>query len=453
MLLDICPELLLKIASFAGDRSLAKLSECRPSCHKFFKPYLYSRHVQLKSYKPIERAVVYYSKEAPIISVFKAYMEAGGDIRQKMKVEEGYPPALLEAVEVTALDVASARGHLDVVNFLLEQNYFQVGESIETLLYSLRAGQPKTSKLLIDKGADIWSATAGSALHAAAQGGLPAMVRFLVDEKKQDPNEYHEGYTALHKAIVSAQKSGDEKRFLPTIVALLERGAEIDMITQTGHYGVNVHQDRPLTLACDLGLFEIATLLLKKGAYPCMNTIIDSKAVLASLQDCYMLKNRDNDAVVDFITELTVRARDPDLVHPETGPDVVIPCSFEVFMAHMVYCPTNSGFFKVTYALLCAEVGVPDLVRQALRDRAEIRCRLVDLKLAFIWLPYLGDDQITDTDRRLIWHIRHEIEDIRTLFDSQDNEEVILSGSCPPSDVRQILQEWKKDVNYFFNED
>ncbi|KAK2470879.1 hypothetical protein H9L39_17110 [Fusarium oxysporum f. sp. albedinis] len=265
-----------------------------------------------------------------------------------MKVKKGYPAALLEAMDVTTFDVASARGYCDVVNFLLEQNYFQVGESIETLLYSLRAGQPKTSKLLIDKGADIWSATAGSALHAAAQGGLPEMVRFLVDEKKQDPNEYHEGFTAIHKAIVSAQKSGDENRFLPTIVSLLKRGAEIDMITQTGHYGVNVHQDRPLTLACELGLFEIATLLLKKGAYPCMKTIIDPKAVLASLQDCYMLKNRDNDAVVDFITELTVRAGDPDLVHPETDPDVVTACSLKVFMEHMVYCPKNSVFFEIT---------------------------------------------------------------------------------------------------------
>ncbi|RYC80743.1 hypothetical protein BFJ63_vAg16368 [Fusarium oxysporum f. sp. narcissi] len=453
MLLNFISEIKLEIASFVGDGSLAKLSQCNRFCQDFFKPYLYSRHVQLKSYEPIERAVVYCSEEAPIISVFKAYMKARGDIRQKMKVKEGYPAALLEAMEVTTFDVASARGYCHVVNFLLEQNYFQVGESIETLLYSLRAGQPKTSKLLIDKGADIWSATAGSALHAAAQGGLPEMVRFLVDEKKQDPNEYHEGFTALHKAIVSAQKSGDENRFLPTIVALLKRGAEIDMITQTGHYGVNVHQDRPLTLACDLGLFEIATLLLKEGAYPCMNTIIDRKAVLASLQDCYMLKNRDNDAVVDFITELTRQAGNPNLVHPETGPGLVIPCSFEVFMAHMVYCPKNSGFFKVSYALLCAEVGVPDLVRQALTDRAEIRCRLVDLKLAFVWLPYLGDDQITDTDRRLIWHIRHKIESLRTLFGSPDNEEVVLSGSCPPSDVRQILQEWKKDVNYFFNDD
>ncbi|KAI3567938.1 ankyrin repeat-containing domain protein, partial [Fusarium oxysporum f. sp. albedinis] len=418
ILLDFIPEIQLEIASSAGDGSLAKLSQCNRFCQDFFKPYLYSRHVQLKSYEPIERAVVYYSKEAPIISVFKAYMKARGDIRQKMKVKKGYPAALLEAMDVTTFDVASARGYCDVVNFLLEQNYFQVGESIETLLYSLRAGQPKTSKLLIDKGADIWSATAGSALHAAAQGGLPEMVRFLVDEKKQDPNEYHEGFTAIHKAIVSAQKSGDENRFLPTIVSLLKRGAEIDMITQTGHYGVNVHQDRPLTLACELGLFEIATLLLKKGAYPCMKTIIDPKAVLASLQDCYMLKNRDNDAVVDFITELTVRAGDPDLVHPETDPDVVTACSLK-----------------------------------ALTECAAIRRLPVDLTLALIWLPYLGDDQITAMDRRLIWHIHHEIEDIRTLFDSQDNEKVVLSGSCPSSDVRQILQKWKKDVNDFFNKD
>lgn len=53
-------------------------------------------------------------------------------------------------------------------------------------------------------------------------------------------------------------------------------------------------------------------------------------------------------------------------------------------MAHMVYRPKNSGFFKVTYALLCAEVGVPDLVRQALTDRTEILSVLVKLKLAFI---------------------------------------------------------------------
>ncbi|KAG4279194.1 hypothetical protein FPRO04_13645 [Fusarium proliferatum] len=364
MLLDFIPEIQLEIASSAGDGSLAKLSQCNRFCQDFFKPYLYSRHVQLKSYEPIERAVVYYSKEAPIISVFKAYMKARGDIRQKMKVKKGYPAALLEAMDVTTFDVASARGYCDVVNFLLEQNYFQVGESIETLLYSLRAGQPKTSKLLIDKGADIWSATAGSALHAAAQGGLPEM-----------------------------------------------------------------------------------------GAYPCMKAILDPKAVLASLQDCYMLKNRDNDAVVDFITELTVRAGDPDLVHPETDPDVVTACSLKVFMEHMVYCPKNSVFFEITYALLCAEVGVPDIVRQALTECAAIRRLPVDLTLALIWLPYLGDDQITAMDRRLIWHIHHEIEDIRTLFDSQDNEKVVLSGSCPSSDVRQILQKWRKDVNDFFNKD
>ncbi|KAF5230797.1 hypothetical protein FANTH_13689 [Fusarium anthophilum] len=333
MLLDFSPDLLLEIASFAGDRSLANLSECNKLCKSFFQPYLYKRHLQLKSYKPIGSAVVNYSEDDPIISVFEAYMEAGGNIRQKMKVEGKYPTALLKAKNVTTLDVASARGFCDVVNFLLKENCLQVGESIETLLYSLRAGQPKTSRLLIENGADVWSATAGSALHVAAEENLPEMVRFLVDEKKQDPNQSHKGLTALHKAIVSAQKSGDENRFLPTIATLLERGAQIDMITKIGYKRVDIHQDRPLILACELGLFKIATLLLKNGAYPCMKTVKHPKAVLASLQDCYLLKNKHSDAVVDFITELIRQAGNPNLVHPETDPDLLAPCLLEVIHA------------------------------------------------------------------------------------------------------------------------
>ncbi|KAG4279146.1 hypothetical protein FPRO04_13697 [Fusarium proliferatum] len=455
-LTEIIPEVLLEIARFADNRSLAKLSACNAFCREFFNPYLYRRHVKLESYIPIERAVVAYSEDAPIISVFEAYMRAGGDIQQKMKIDEDYPAALLKAKEVTALDVASVRGFCEVVNFLLKKDCLQVGNSIETLLYSLRAGQAKTSRLLIENGAEIWSDTAGSALHASAEENLPEMVRFLVDEKKQDPNQYHEGCTALHKAILSAQKSGNENFFLPTIVELLERGARIDMILERGaqiDMITQIEYDHPLTLACGFGLFEIATLLLRKGAHPGIKTIKNPQAVLASLQDRYIFKNRDNDAVVDFITELMLQAGDPDLVHPETDPDLAIPCSLEVSMEHMVYCPRNSGFFKVTHALLCAEVGVPNLARQALTERVEIRCQFVDLKLALIWLPYLGDDQVTAMDRRLIWYIHHEIEDFWALFDSPDNTEVVLSDSCPPSDVRQILQKWKKDMNHFFNKE
>ncbi len=93
---------------------------------------------------------------------------------------------------------------------------------ITALLFAAQVGDVPSARLLLGAGAEINEAGAdgNSPLVVAAISGHPTLASLLLDEGA-DPNAAGGGYTALQAAVL--------RRDLPTVAALLARGADPDL--------------------------------------------------------------------------------------------------------------------------------------------------------------------------------------------------------------------------------
>ena len=124
------------------------------------------------------------------------------------------------------------------------------------LMIAARNGHINVVRLLISHGADpLASDFEGfNALHAAAKGGRPEVVGFLLDLGVPVETRSDRGYTALNIAVVRA----DVDRIVETIAPLLAAGADINTRAKRG--------TTPLTAAAIRNAASAVAGLVESGA-------------------------------------------------------------------------------------------------------------------------------------------------------------------------------------------
>ena len=148
---------------------------------------------------------------------------------------------------ITALDYAAAYGHLNVMNFLIENG-------AENINYALNMassnGHSEVVKLLVDQGADVNYCHVGqSVLELAIMSRCPRIVKILL-ENGADVNNKQE------PLLVGAAFW----RNLIIVKLLVDAGADINAFDKYG--------SSALSMAADKGYPDVVTFLMIRGADP-----------------------------------------------------------------------------------------------------------------------------------------------------------------------------------------
>ncbi|KAJ3822663.1 ankyrin repeat-containing domain protein, partial [Lentinula raphanica] len=155
----------------------------------------------------------------------------------------------------TALQIAAARGHQDIVKFLVQQGAeinAQGGEYGTALQAAATRGHKDIVELLVQRGAEI-NAQGGeydTALYTAADRGHKDIVELLVQQGAEINAQGGEYGTALQVAATRGRKN--------IVELLVQQGAEIN--AQGGEYGT------ALQAAAAWGRKDIVEFLVQQGA-------------------------------------------------------------------------------------------------------------------------------------------------------------------------------------------
>lgn len=148
------------------------------------------------------------------------------------------------------LRIAVRRGHCDIVELLLD-NGAKIHDLRRPLLhFACYVGDEDVVELLLDRGADLDEKAPGgeTALHAAAKGGYPEVVKLFLDEYNIDVKDFCE------KSALFYAKRPD------VIELLMDRGANINLRSWISYDRTILHN------ACHEGWAEAVWMLLEYNA-------------------------------------------------------------------------------------------------------------------------------------------------------------------------------------------
>ena len=177
-------------------------------------------------------------------------------ILQGMKGSTGVAWHLQNKVGQSALHLAAAYGHDEIVKLLLEEGVGVTLKDLEgrtALHWAALRGHPTAVRLLLDHGAAVAAVThdGSSALHFAATFGHETVVHILLDKGADIAASPQGKSTALHQAARHGHKG--------IVLLLLNSGAST---MSRGEYG-----STPLHAATHrMGNAQIVQLLIKHGA-------------------------------------------------------------------------------------------------------------------------------------------------------------------------------------------
>ena len=183
---------------------------------------------------------LYYASFAGMIGSVKSILDKGADINAQGR-RYG-----------TALQVASERGHHQVVQILLNRGADINAQGDNALLEASERGHEKVVQILLDNGANVNAQGGyyGTALQAASEEGHEKVVQILLDKGANVNAQV--GFYA--NALQSASMEGHEK----VMQILLDNGADVN--AQGGRYGT------VLQAASIRGHEKAVQILLDNGA-------------------------------------------------------------------------------------------------------------------------------------------------------------------------------------------
>jgi len=185
--------------------------------------------------------------------IVQLLLESGADVNLESKSRFGYPIALV---------AASAKGHVNIVQLLLESGA-DVNLKIEELsrygsafVAASAEGHANIVQLLLESGADVnlkneHSLDYGTALEAASAKGHANIVQLLLESGADVNLECESHYLS---ALVTASAEGHAN----IVQLLLESGADVNLRVRRGY--------TPLQAACNNGRILVLPYLLKAGA-------------------------------------------------------------------------------------------------------------------------------------------------------------------------------------------
>jgi len=155
----------------------------------------------------------------------------------------------------SALTLAAYKGHVDMVQFLLERGADQEHKTDEmhtALMEASMDGHVEVAKLLLEHGAQVNMPADSfeSPLTLAACGSHVDLAHLLIKHGANLEEVNDEGYTPLMEAA--------REGYLPMVALLLEHGCNINAQTEET-------QETALTLACCGGFKEVVSFLLEAG--------------------------------------------------------------------------------------------------------------------------------------------------------------------------------------------
>lgn len=177
------------------------------------------------------------------VGLAKKLIDAGADVNAETTM--GHTP----------LHRAAAKGHIDVVNILLDSDVINVnadsGDGTTPFHMAVIHGYFDIAKALLGKGANIDATLIDgmNAFHLAAYYGFPDIIKFLLKKGVDATKQTMQGLTPLHIAII--------KNDINCVTALLEGGVDAN---------VDGRAPPPLYLAAKEGNANIIKALIEKGA-------------------------------------------------------------------------------------------------------------------------------------------------------------------------------------------
>ncbi|XP_064558771.1 ankyrin repeat domain-containing protein 26-like isoform X7 [Zonotrichia leucophrys gambelii] len=180
---------------------------------------------------------------------------ASGDLAQVRQGLKKYGIDGRDKAERTALHLACANGHVDVVTFLVENkcklNLFD-NDNRSPLMKAVQCQQEKCVAILLEHGADpnLADADGNTALHLAVLSGNTAVAGLLLQHDANIDAQNKEGCTPLILAI--SEHHGEIMEFL------LKKGADVNARDQC--------ERTPLMTAASGGELNVIKVLLRYGA-------------------------------------------------------------------------------------------------------------------------------------------------------------------------------------------
>ena len=190
----------------------------------------------------------------------------------------------------TALMGAAAKGHMDMVHYLLQELLADVNLSdkggMTALMEAASGGYMDIVKLLVEQGADVEAAANSgvSALWLAASGGHEEVVAYLVGDQHVGADVSRtdgvtavqvaatEGHNEVVKLLLESGGSVDssDRDGITPLISASEKGHERVVETLLAHEAsvdiFSVTEFSPLILACAHGHVGVARRLLDAGA-------------------------------------------------------------------------------------------------------------------------------------------------------------------------------------------